>query len=65
MHYSVRTLRDIDDINELLEEASHTVSMLLNEASNRDSSDMFYYVTQAEQVLDLLRERIAEFEDQE
>jgi hypothetical protein len=63
MHFGVHSLREIDDINELITEAGHTVHMLVNEASERDKYDMLDYINQAEQVLDLLRERIDELSD--
>lgn len=57
MHYGVESLREIDDFEELIEQAGHTIHMLVNECSGRDKYDVYDYLRKAEAILDLIDER--------
>jgi hypothetical protein len=63
MHFGVNSLREIEDFDELVEEAGRTIHMLVNECSNRDKYDVYDYLSQAEAVLDLIRERTDQLKD--
>ena len=64
-HYSVRTLVEIDDIDEVTEHAIDTVAMLLNESTNRDKYDRLHYINEAMLVLDMLKDRSDQLPDDE
>jgi hypothetical protein len=65
MHYGVESLRKIDDFNELVTEAGHTIHMLVNECENRDKYDVNDYLANAQAILDLIQDRSEQLENEE
>jgi len=58
-------LRDLDDIDELTEEASRTIRMLLNESTNRDKYDRWNYISQCRDIIRVVAERVDALPDEE
>ena len=58
-------LRDLDDIDELTEEASRTIRMLLNESTNRDKYDRWDYISQCRDIIRVVAERVDALPDEE
>lgn len=65
MHYGVESLRQIEDFDELVIQAGHTIHMLVNECQGMDKYDVYDYLAKAESILDLINERSEQLEEEE